>query len=170
MISPTATTITAYPAYNRQIPREQPGFRPDATANSSSSPQKVSLQAPKTQSMNEPHKATEAAKSGECQTCKNRKYQDVSSDPGVSFKTPQSVAPEAAAAAVAGHEGEHVSRERSKAGTEGREVVYQNVSYSTGICPECGKVYVSGGETTTVTRAKPKAQEAGKGEALDAYV
>ena len=51
----------------------------------------------------------------ECQTCKNRKYQDGSDDPGVSFKTATNIAPERAAAAVRGHEQEHVVREQAKA-------------------------------------------------------
>lgn len=95
---------------------------------------------------------------GECQTCKERKYQDGSNDPGVSFKTPTNIAPEAAASAVRGHEQEHVSREQSKAQQEGREVVSQSVTIHTAICPECGKVYVSGGTTRTTTRAEKAAQ------------
>ncbi|MGN0636925.1 MAG: hypothetical protein ACI4J0_01005 [Huintestinicola sp.] len=91
---------------------------------------------------------------GECQTCKNRKYQDGSDDPGVSFKTASKVAPEAAASAVRGHEMEHVYRNRAEAAREGREVVSQSVRLKTGICPECGKAYISGGETRTVTKAK----------------
>ncbi len=91
---------------------------------------------------------------GECQTCKNRKYQDDSDDPGVSFKSATKVSPGAAGAAVRGHENEHVVRERAKAAREGREVVSQSVVIKTAICPECGKSYVAGGETTTVTRAK----------------
>ncbi|MCH5185236.1 MAG: hypothetical protein J1F64_03835, partial [Oscillospiraceae bacterium] len=86
-----------------------------------------------------------------CQTCKNRKYQDGSDDPGVSFKTAQGVAPEEAASAVRGHEAEHVRRESAKAQREGAKVVSQNVRIYTSICPECGKPYVSGGLTTTVT-------------------
>ena len=39
---------------------------------------------------------------------------------------------------------------------QGREVVYQTVQVYTGVCPECGRVYVAGGKTTTVTRAKPE--------------
>lgn len=35
----------------------------------------------------------------------------------------------------------------------GRKVVSQTVAYYTGICPECGKFYVSGGTTRTVTAA-----------------
>ena len=50
----------------------------------------------------------EVMEDAECQTCKNRKYQDGSDDPGVSFKTATNVAPEQAASAVRGHEQEHV--------------------------------------------------------------
>lgn len=91
---------------------------------------------------------------GECQTCKNRKYQDESDDPGVSFKSASKIAKGAVGAAVRGHEQEHVVRERAKAEREGREVVSQSVVIKTAICPECGESYVAGGETTTVTRAK----------------
>lgn len=88
-----------------------------------------------------------------CQTCKNRKYQDESDDPGVSFKTAQT-AKGNVGSAVRSHEQEHVTRDRAEAEREGREVVSQNVRIKTGVCPECGKTYVAGGETTTVTRAK----------------
>lgn len=90
----------------------------------------------------------------ECQTCKNRKYQDGSDDPGVSFKSATKVNPDAAASAVRGHEMEHVYRNQAKAAREDREVVSQSVRIKTAICPECGKPYVAGGETRTVTRAK----------------
>ena len=83
----------------------------------------------------------------ECETCRNRKYQDGSSDPGVSFKTPTNRRPEQSSSAVRSHEYEHVSREQSKAAREDREVVSQSVTYSTGICPECGRAYVSPPET-----------------------
>ncbi|MGN1089021.1 MAG: hypothetical protein ACI4Q6_01350 [Huintestinicola sp.] len=92
--------------------------------------------------------------SGECQTCKERRYQDGSDDPGVSFKSATRVNPEAAASAVRGHEMEHVYRNQAKAAREGKEVISQSVRIKTGICPECGKSYVAGGETKTVTRAK----------------
>ncbi|MBQ5333524.1 MAG: hypothetical protein J6K92_09745 [Oscillospiraceae bacterium] len=91
---------------------------------------------------------------GECQTCKNRKYQDGSDDPGVSFKSATKIAPEAVASAVRGHEMEHVYRNQAKAAREGREVVSQSVVLKSGICPECGKPYIAGGETRTVTKAK----------------
>lgn len=97
--------------------------------------------------------AQEVMAEGECQTCKERKYRDGSDDPGVSFKTPTNVAPELAASAVRGHEQEHVVREQAEARRENREVVSQSVTYHTAICPECGKVYVSGGTTRTSTRA-----------------
>lgn len=91
---------------------------------------------------------------GECQTCKNRKYQDGSDDPGVSFKTPTNISPERAASAVRGHEMEHVTRERSEAAREDRKVVSQSVTYHSAICPECGDVYISGGTTRTTTKSK----------------
>lgn len=106
----------------------------------------------------------------ECQTCKNRKYQDESNDPGVSFKTPTRVSPEAAAAAVAAHENEHVSHEQARARQEGRKIVFQSVQIYTSVCPECGRVYVSGGKTTTVTGGAPKQNRETAGFILDRYV
>ena len=97
----------------------------------------------------------EVMEDAECQTCKNRKYQDGSDDPGVSFKTATNVAPEQAASAVRGHEQEHVVREQAKAQREDRKVVNQSVTIHTAICPECGDVYVSGGTTRTTTKANP---------------
>ena len=110
--------------------------------------------------------AQEVMAEGECQTCRERKYQDGSDDPGVSFQTPTNIAPELAASAVRGHEQEHVTREQAKAQREGREVISQSVTYHTAICPECGRVYVSGGTTRTSTRAaqeQPAAEPAQSG-------
>lgn len=90
---------------------------------------------------------------GECQTCKNRRYQDGSDDPGVSFKTAGKIAPASAEAVVRSHEYEHVNHEQARASREGKEVLYQSVVIKHGICPECGDTYVTGGQTTTVTRA-----------------
>ena len=98
--------------------------------------------------------AQKALEEGECQTCEKRKYQDGSDDMGVSFQTPTNIAPEQAASAVRGHENEHVVRERAKADREDRRVVSQSVTLHTDICPECGKAYVSGGTTRTVTAAE----------------
>ena len=88
----------------------------------------------------------------ECQTCKERKYKDVSDDPTVSFQTPTNLGRGEAAYAVRAHEQQHVSHEHAKAEREGREVVSQNVVIHYAVCPECGKVYVAGGTTTTTTR------------------
>lgn len=115
-----------------------------------------------TEESEETKSAQEVMEDEECQTCENRKYQDGSNDPGVSFKTPTNIKPEAAAAAVRGHEMEHVMRNRASAAREGKEVVSQSVTLQTGICPECGDVYVSGGttRTTTAQKAEPVQQDA----------
>ncbi|MDR1572402.1 MAG: hypothetical protein LBS32_07750 [Clostridiales Family XIII bacterium] len=97
----------------------------------------------------------------ECQTCKNRKYKDVSDDPSVSFQTPTKLSPGEAEGAVRAHERQHVSHERSEAERESREVVSQNVVIHYAVCPECGKVYIAGGTTTTVTRAASEREKLG---------
>lgn len=110
-----------------------------------------------------------------CETCENRRYQDGSNDPGVSFKTASKITGNAESA-VRGHEYEHVNRNRAKAAREDKEIVYQTVTLSRAICPECGKSYVSGGETVTVTKSKQDSRfEVGlekfggeKGDLLDA--
>lgn len=86
----------------------------------------------------------------ECELCSNRKYQDGSDDPGVSFKLPTKIDPKAAAAAVKSHELEHVFRNRNKAQQNGLKIVSQSVTIHNDICPECGRIYVSGGTTRTV--------------------
>ena len=96
----------------------------------------------------------EAFEEGQCETCEKRKYQDGSDDMGVSFQTPTRIAPEQVASAVRGHEQEHVVREQAKAQREDRRVVSQSVTLHTDICPECGKTYISGGTTRTVTAAE----------------
>lgn len=104
--------------------------------------------------------AQKAAEDAECQTCKERKYKDGSDDAGVSFKTPTHISPDQAASAVKGHEMEHVVRERAAAKREDRRVVSQSVTMHTSICPECGRVYVSGGTTRTTTASEPDTAEA----------
>lgn len=111
---------------------------------------------------NEAKNPREVMEEGECQTCKERKYQDGSDDPGVSFKTATHIAPELAAAEVRGHEMEHVVREQASAQREDRRVVSQSVTYHTAICPECGKAYVSGGTTRTTTAANRDAFAVGR--------
>lgn len=85
----------------------------------------------------------------ECETCRNRKYQDGSDEGNVSFKSAAHVSPEAAGAAVRAHEGEHVTNAYNKAKQGGGKVLQASVAIHTAVCPECGRVYVSGGDTTT---------------------
>jgi hypothetical protein len=84
----------------------------------------------------------------ECQTCKNRKYKDIS-DEMVSFKSPAQMDPGEAGAKVRAHEQEHVSNACSRAAEGNGKVVSASVAIHMGICPECGKAYVSGGTTRT---------------------
>ena len=90
----------------------------------------------------------------ECKTCKNRRYQDGSNDPSVSLQTPTHIDPGQSAAVVSSHESEHVSNEQMNAERDGREIVSQTVTLSTSICPECKRVYISGGTTRTIIRGK----------------
>jgi len=85
---------------------------------------------------------------GECQTCKERKYQD-GSDEMVSFKSAAHISPTAAPAVVRGHEQEHVSNAYKSAYQNNGKVLQASVSIHTAICPECGRTYISGGTTTT---------------------
>lgn len=84
----------------------------------------------------------------ECQTCKNRKYQD-GSDEMVSFKAPGHIDPGNAASVVLGHEHEHVANAYAKAGKNNGRVENVSVRLKTAICPECGRSYIAGGETST---------------------
>lgn len=97
------------------------------------------------------YKTKELDKTGkvECQTCKDRKYQDGSNEGNVSFKAPGHISPEASAAVVMSHEGEHVANAFSKAAQNNGKVVSASVSLQTSVCPECGKTYVAGGTTRT---------------------
>ncbi len=90
------------------------------------------------------HKSSPA----ECQTCKERKYQDGSNEM-VSFKSASHISPQAAPSAVRAHEGEHVSNAYKKAAEGGGKVLQASVRIKTGICPECGRTFVAGGETNT---------------------
>lgn len=97
-------------------------------------------------------KVQKAGKS-ECQTCKERKYQD-GSDEMVSFKAAAHIAPEASAARVRSHEQEHVSNAFKKAAQGEGKVLQASVRLQTAICPECGRSYVAGGTTTTRIKYK----------------
>lgn len=99
-------------------------------------------------------KTNDAQKSAECQTCKNRKYQDGSDEPGVSFKQPGHIAPENAAAKVFSHEQEHIANAQNEARQDkNKKIVSQSVRMYSQICPECGRSYIAGGQANTVTRA-----------------
>lgn len=85
----------------------------------------------------------------ECETCRQRKYQDGSNEGDVSFKAPGHISPQASAGTVRAHEQEHVNNAYEKAAKEGGRVRSATVSLRTEICPECGTSYVAGGETRT---------------------
>lgn len=87
----------------------------------------------------------------ECETCKNRRYQDGSNE-NVSFKSASHISPNAAGAAVRAHEGEHVANAYTKAEQDNGKVVNASVSIHTSVCPECGRTYVSGGTTNTTIK------------------
>lgn len=93
----------------------------------------------------------EQNKPKECQTCKNRKYQDGSNE-NVSFKSATHISPSAAGAMVRAHEGEHVSNAYTKAANEDGKVIRTSVTIHTSVCPECGRTYVSGGVTNTAIK------------------
>ena len=84
----------------------------------------------------------------ECETCKNRKYQD-GSDEMVSFKSAAHISPQASASRVRAHEQEHVTNAYNKAAQNNGKVLSATVSLRTAVCPECGTVYTAGGTTTT---------------------
>lgn len=84
----------------------------------------------------------------ECETCKNRKYQD-GSDEMVSFKSAAHISPQASASRVRAHEQEHVANAYSKAAKNNGRVLSATVSLKTAICPECGRSYTAGGTTST---------------------
>lgn len=86
--------------------------------------------------------------SAECQTCKERKYQD-GSDEMVSFKSAAHISPESSASRVRAHEQEHVSNAYKKASKDGGKVLAATVSLRSAVCPECGRSYIAGGTTTT---------------------
>jgi hypothetical protein len=87
----------------------------------------------------------------QCETCKERKYQD-GSDEMVSFKSAAHISPEASASRVMAHEMEHVANAYEKAAEKGGQVMSCGVSLHTAICPECGRSYVSGGVTRTAIK------------------
>lgn len=92
-----------------------------------------------------------ASSPADCQTCKERKYQD-GSDEMVSFKAAAHISPNAAPSAVLSHEQEHVSNAYKKAAQGDGKVLQASVRLKSAVCPECGRSYIAGGETTTKIR------------------
>ncbi len=142
MLSPISTfDVSPYSGYSSDSGR---GFAYDLVAPA---PQgRPGLEAPDSRGTKKIKDSDEAGQ--ECQTCKNRKYQD-GSDEMVSFKSPQHISPESAASAVRAHEQEHVSNAYKKAAQKDGKVISASVSIHTGACPECGRTYVTGGTTRT---------------------
>lgn len=87
----------------------------------------------------------------ECQSCKNRRYQDVS-DEMVSYKTPSKISAEQSYAKVISHEQEHVKHAVAEGQEENKDLLSATVSLKTAICPECGKAYIAGGVTRTMIK------------------
>ena len=71
----------------------------------------------------------------ECETCKNRKYQD-GSDEMVSFKSAAHISPTESGTKVRAHEQEHVSNAYKKAAENDGNVLQASVKITTAICPE----------------------------------
>lgn len=91
----------------------------------------------------------------ECETCKNRRYQD-GSDEMVSFKTPGKISANESYAKVSAHEQEHVTNAIAEGSKPGKELISANVSLKTALCPECGSAYVAGGTTRTMMKTYGK--------------
>lgn len=88
----------------------------------------------------------------QCEKCRSRRYQDGSNDSRVSFQMPTVMDPVKAKVRVMAHEMEHVRAEQHKAKRENKVVVSQSVRIMNDRCEKCGKSYVKGGFTRTVTR------------------
>jgi hypothetical protein len=99
----------------------------------------------------------------ECETCKNRKYQDGSNESDVSFKSPGHISPSASASTVMAHEQQHVANAYEKEADKNAKVISASVQIKTSVCPECGRSYVSDGQTNTMikyTESNPYGREA----------
>jgi len=77
-----------------------------------------------------------------------------------------------AASAVRAHEQEHVSNNSEEAQKNGIKA-RSTVAIHTSVCPECGRIYVSGGTTTTTYSPKEPSigsSEEGKGNFINTVV
>jgi hypothetical protein len=156
----TATTGTPASGTEPRDPRQaaymveiSPEAREMSAASMDNRAKGVSSSASSSTSRTADNRNVGATGAVECQTCKNREYRDESNDSSVSFQTATHIAPGAEESMVRAHEQEHVSHDQVKAKKNGSEIVSQNVAIHYQICPECGRSYVAGGTTTTVTRS-----------------
>lgn len=129
------------------------GYNPYSTYINgySNSYKKETTDVPRTSNPDKIKKAGRRSSPEECQSCKERKYQDVSNE-NVSFKSATHISPESAGARVRAHEQEHVSNAYKKAAQNNGKVINASVSIQTAICSECGRTYVSGGTTNTTIK------------------
>jgi hypothetical protein len=107
---------------------------------------------PRTTTDDEEKKAGRRSSPEDCETCKNRKYQDGSNESNVSFKAPSHISPQSSGAAVRSHENEHVSNAYKSAAQGDGQVLSATVTIHTAVCPECGRSYISGGKTNTMIK------------------
>lgn len=80
-----------------------------------------------------------------------RTYQDVSGDPGVSFKQPTKLTSGQAEVLVRFHERQHLRRDTEEAAAHGRKVVYAYTAVQYRTDPATGKRYIKGGKTVIKT-------------------
>ncbi|GHU49288.1 hypothetical protein FACS1894127_2150 [Clostridia bacterium] len=93
----------------------------------------------------------------ECETCKKRRNKDISDDPGASLQSPDSLSKVEEEGNIRAHDHRHLSHEQANGENEGRDVVSQNMVIHYDVCPECGRPYIPGGTTATLTRtASPR--------------
>lgn len=104
----------------------------------------------------------------ECSTCASRKYVDGSNEMNVSFKSPGHISPQASAGMVKAHEMQHVGNAYSKASKDNGKVLQATVSLDYSRCPECGRSYVSGGETVTAIKYQKGNPYSANAKAYDA--
>ena len=77
-----------------------------------------------------------------------------------------------AAGAVRAHEQEHVSNNSKEAEEKGLKT-HSTVAIHSAVCPDCGRIYVSGGTTTTTyspDESSVFSSNEGKGNFLDTVV
>lgn len=143
-----------YSTYSAYTPMTGGGLYKDAAASMSpASALKDAQDEQKAGTIKNPGESTKVSPGkksspAECETCRERKYQD-GSDEMVSFKSAAHISPEAAASAVRSHEQEHVSNAYKKAAMNDGKVLQASVAIKMAVCPECGRSYVSGGVTHT---------------------